>query len=107
MPCSSGGTGGNREVPHGGWAAPEDQERVLRAVISGGVARQGADVASVCGGGGGAPHHRCGCQQLAPPGFAQRPHALVLPPAESTTAAAPAPPQAKTQVTAAPRWPRR
>ena len=25
--------GGNREVPQGGWAAPEDHERVLRAVI--------------------------------------------------------------------------
>ena len=25
--------GGNREVPPGGWAAPEDHERVLRAVI--------------------------------------------------------------------------
>ena len=25
--------GGNREVPPGGWAAPEDHERVLRSVI--------------------------------------------------------------------------
>ena len=25
--------GGNRKVPPGGWAAPEDHERVLRAVI--------------------------------------------------------------------------
>ena len=25
--------GGNREVPPGGWAAPEDQERVLRSVV--------------------------------------------------------------------------
>ena len=25
--------GGNREVPRGGWAAPEDHERVLRSVI--------------------------------------------------------------------------
>ena len=25
--------GGNREVPPGGWAAPEDQERILRSVI--------------------------------------------------------------------------
>ena len=30
MPCSSGG---NREVPPGGRAAPEDHERVLRSVI--------------------------------------------------------------------------
>ena len=28
--------GGNREVPPGGWAAPEDHERVLRSVIRAG-----------------------------------------------------------------------
>ena len=33
MPCSSGRDGGNREVPPGGWAAPEDHDRVLRSVI--------------------------------------------------------------------------
>ena len=27
------GDGGNQEVPQGGWAAPEDHERVLRSVI--------------------------------------------------------------------------
>ena len=42
-----------------------------------------------------------------PQGFAQRPHPLALLPAEPATAAAPAPTQATTQVTAAPRRPRR
>ena len=59
--------GGNRQVPLGGWAAPEDRERILRTVI---WARQGAGVASFLGGGGGPPHHGCRCQQLAPLGFA-------------------------------------
>ena len=68
----------------------------------GGVARQGADVAGLPGGGGGAPQHGCGRQQLAPPGLAQRPHPLALPPAKPATAAAPTPTQAATQVTAQP-----
>ena len=54
----------------------------------GGVARQGADLAGFPGAGGGAPHHGCGGQQLAPPGPAHRPHPLALPPAEPTAAAA-------------------
>ena len=33
MPCSPGGTEENREVPPGGWAAPENHERVLSSVI--------------------------------------------------------------------------
>ena len=33
MPCSVLRDIGNREVPPGGWAAQEDQERVLRSVI--------------------------------------------------------------------------
>ena len=33
MPCSSRGTGATRGYPPGGWAAPEDHESVLRAVI--------------------------------------------------------------------------
>ena len=33
MPCSSGETEENQGVPPGGWAAPEDHERVLRSVI--------------------------------------------------------------------------
>ena len=69
---------------------------------SGGVARKGAKVGGFPGGGGGAPHHGCGCQQLGPPGLAQRPHPLALPPADPTAAAAPAPTRATTQVTAAP-----
>ena len=87
--------GGNREVPPGGWAAPEDHERVLRS-----VSRQGADLARLPGGGSGAPHHGCGRQQLAPPGFAQRPRPLALPPAQPAAAAAPAPTQAAAQVKA-------
>ena len=66
----------------------------------GGVARQGADVACLPGGGGGAPHHGCGRQLLAPPGYAQRPHPLALPPAKPATAAALTPTQAAAQVTA-------
>ena len=97
---------GNQEVPPGVWAAPEDHEEGPLDGDSGGVARQGADVAVFPGGWGGPPHHRCGCQQLAPLGFAQLPHRLALPPAEPATAAAPASEQATTQVTAAPRRPR-
>ena len=66
----------------------------------GGVAGQGADVAGLPGRGSGAPHHGCGRQQLAPPGFAQRPRPLALPPAQPAAAAAPAPTQAAAQVKA-------
>ena len=66
----------------------------------GGVARERADVAGLPGGGGGAPHHGCRRRQLAPPGLAQRPHPLALPPAKPATATAPAPTQAAAQVTA-------
>ena len=74
---------------------------------SGGVARQRADVAGLPGGGGGAPHHGCGREQLAPPGLAQRPHPVALPPAGPATATAPTPTQAATQLTATPCLPRR
>ena len=60
----------------------------------------GADVAGLPGRGSGAPHHGCGRQQLAPPGFAQRPRPLALPPAQPAAAAAPAPTQAAAQVKA-------
>ena len=66
----------------------------------GGVARQGADVAGLPGRGSGAPHHGCGRQQLVPPGFAQRPRPLALPPAQPAAATAPAPTQAAAQVMA-------
>ena len=33
MPCSSEGTEETERYPWGGWAAPEDHERVLRSVI--------------------------------------------------------------------------
>ena len=36
MPCSSGGTKGNLEVPPGRWVAKEEHERVLVAVIRAG-----------------------------------------------------------------------
>ena len=66
----------------------------------GGVARQGADVAGLPGMGSGTPHHGCGSQQLAPPGLAQHPRPLGLPPAQPAAAKAPAPTQAAAQVTA-------
>ena len=64
------------------------------------MARQGADVAGVPGRGSGAPHHGCRRQQLAPPGFAQHPRPLALPPAQAAAATAPAPTQAAAQVMA-------
>ena len=64
------------------------------------VARQGADVAGLPAGRGGAPHHGRGRQQLTPPGLAQRPRPLALPPAQPAAATAPAPQQAAAQVTA-------
>ena len=88
-----GGTSGGVGSPRGPQEGPPVSDL-------GGVARQGADVAGRPGGGGGAPHHGCGRQQLAPPGLAQRPHRLALPPAKPATAAAPTPTQAATQVTA-------
>ena len=57
-------------------------------------------MAGLPGRGSGAPHHGCGRQQLAPPGFAQRPRPLALPPAQPAAAAAPAPTQAAAQVKA-------
>ena len=50
--------------------------------------------------GDGAPHHGCRRQQLAPPGLAQCPRQLALPPAQPAAATAPAPTQAAAQVTA-------
>ena len=65
-----------------------------------GVAQQGADVAGLPGRGSGAPHHRCGHQQLGPLSLAQRPRPRALPPAQPAAATAPAPTQAAAQVTA-------
>ena len=70
-----GGTPGGVGSPRGPREGPPVSDL-------GGVARQGADVAGFRGGGGGAPHHGCGRQQLAAPGPAQRPHPLALPPAK-------------------------
>ena len=56
-------------------------------------------MAGLPGRGSGAPHHGCGRQQLAPPGLAQRPRPLALPPAQPAAATAPAPTQAAAQVT--------
>ena len=66
----------------------------------GGMAGQGADVAGFPGRRSGTPHHGCGRQQLAPPGLAQRPRPLALPPAQPAAATAPAPTKAAVQVTA-------
>ena len=88
-----GGTPGGVGSPGGPQGGPQVSD-------PGGVARQGADVAGPPGRGGSAPHHGCGCQQLAPPGLAQRPHPLALPPAQLATATASAPTQAAAQVTA-------
>ena len=88
-----GGTPGGVRSPRGPREGPPVSD-------PGGVARQGADVAGLPGGGGGAPHQGCGSQQLAPPGLAQRPHPLAIPPAKPATAAAPTPTQAAAQVTA-------
>ena len=92
--------GGNREVPPGGVSSPRGPREGPQVSDLGGVARQGADVAGIPGRGGGAPHHRCGRQQRAPPGLAQRPHPVALLPAQPATATAPAPTQAAAQVTA-------
>ena len=88
-----GGTPGGVSSPRGPQEGPQVSD-------PGGVARQGADTAGLPGRGGGAPHHGCGRQQMAPPGLAQRPHPLALPPAQPATATAPAPTQAAAQVTA-------
>ena len=92
--------GGNREVPPGGWAAPEDHERVLRSVIRAAWPDRGPTWPAFLERGSGAPHHGCGRQQLAPPGFAQRPRPPALPPAQPAAAAAPAPTQPAAQVRA-------
>ena len=98
---------GNREVPPGGGAPPEDHARVLRAVIRAAWPDREPTWPAFLEGGGGALHHGYGCQILAAPGFVQRLHPLVPPPAEPANAAAPATTQATTQVTAATRRPRR
>ena len=81
--------GGNQEVPPRGMGGPRGPREGPPCGDLGSVAQQGADAAGFPGGRGGAPHHGCGCQQLAPLGLAQRPHRLALPPAEPATAAAP------------------
>ena len=90
-----GGAPGGLGAPGGPREGPPDRDL-------GGLARQGANVASFPAGGGGAPHHGHGGQQLAPPRPAHRPNPLELPPAEPTAATAPAPTQAAAQVTARP-----
>ena len=92
--------GGNREVPPGGVSSPRGPREGPRVSDPGGVAPQGADVAGLPGRGGDAPHHGRGRQQLAPPGLAQRPRSLALPPAQPAAATAPAPTQAAAQVMA-------
>ena len=88
-----GGTPGGGGSPRGPREGPQVSD-------PGGVARQGADVVGFPGRGGPAPHHGRGRQQLGPPGLAQRPRPLTLPPAQPATATAPSPRQAAVQVTA-------
>ena len=88
-----GGTPGGMGSPGGPREGPQVSD-------PGGVARQGADVAVLPGRGSGTPHHGRGRQQLPPPGLAQRPRPLALPPAQPAAATAPAPTQAAAQVTA-------
>ena len=94
------GRGEPGSAPSGGGAAPEDHDRVLRAVIRLVWPDREPTWPAFLEGGGGAPHHGCGRQQLAPPVLAQRRHPLALSPAKPATAAAPTPTQAATQVTA-------
>ena len=82
----------------GGVGSPRGPREGPQVSDLGGVARQGADSAGLPGRGGGAPHHGCGRQRLAPPGLAQSPHLLALPPAQPATATAPAPTQAAAHV---------
>ena len=84
----------------GGVCSPRGPREGPQVSDPGGVARQGANVAGLPGRGSGTPHHGCGRQQLAPPGLAQRPRPLALPPAQPAAATAPAPTQAAAQVTA-------
>ena len=84
----------------GGVGSPGGPREGSQVSDPGGVARQGADVAGLPGRGSATPHHGCGRQQLAPPGLAQRPRPLALPPAQPAAATAPAPTQAAAQVTA-------
>ena len=88
-----GGTPGSVGSPRGPREGPQVSD-------PGSVARQVANMAGLPGKGGGAPHHGRGRQQLTPPGLAQRPRPLALPPAQPATATAPAPTQAVAQVTA-------
>ena len=55
MQCSSGGTEETRRYPPGGWAAPEDHEKVLRSAAAQ-VTAQTAD-AREWGGELGPPTH--------------------------------------------------
>ena len=93
------GQGTPRGIP-GGLGSPGEPPEGPRVSDLDGVARQGADVAGLPGRGGGTPHHGRRRQQLAPPGLAQRPRPLALPPAPPAAATAPAPTQAAAQVTA-------
>ena len=88
-----GGTPGGVSSPRGPREGPQVSD-------PGDVARQGANVAGPPGRQSGTPHHGRGRQQLALPGFAQRPRPLALPPAQPAAATAPAPTQAAAQVTA-------
>ena len=99
MPGSSGETEETERYPRG-LGSPRGPQEGPQVSDPGGVARQGADVAGHSGRGGGTPHQGRGRQQLAPPGLAQRPRPLALPPVQPAAAIAPAPTQAAAPVTA-------
>ena len=99
--------GGNQEVPPGGWAAPEDHKRVLRAGIQAAWPDREPTWPAFLEGGASLRITDADANNSLPQGLAQRPHQLALPPAEPAAAAAPAPTQATTHVMAAPRSPRR
>ena len=97
--ASPEGRGKPRGTP-GGVGSPRGPREGPEVSAPGGPAQQEADVAGLPGRGSGTPHHGCGHQQLAPPGLAQRPCPLALPPAQPAAATAPAATQAAAQVTA-------
>ena len=92
--------GGNRDVPPGGWAAPENHERVLRSVIRAAWPDRGPTWPAFLEGGAVLRITDADANSWPSPGLAQRPRPMALPPAEPAAATAPAPTQAAAQVTA-------
>ena len=83
-----------------GWAAPEDHERVLRSVIRAAWPNREPTWPAFQEGGAVLRLTDADANNWPPPGLAQRPRPLGLPPAQPAAATAPAPTQAAAQVTA-------